>query len=120
MKKYTYIILAALLPLTTNAAFEGIKGMLYDIADILNFLILMVAGLALLAFFWGLVKFLFRSADKVDKEQGKNLMIWGILALFVMVSVWGIIRVLQKELGLQQNTTITVPKAPGGSTNTKN
>src|SRR3989344_3135645 len=54
---------------------------------------------ALLVFFWGLVKFIFRvGGDEKAVEGGKRLMIWGLLALFVMISVWGIIRFMQNAL----------------------
>lgn len=60
-----------------------------------------VAGLALLVFFWGLAKFVLRvGGDEKAVEEGKNLIIWGLIALFVMVSVWGIIGFVQRDLGL--------------------
>ena len=35
-----------------------------------------------------------------DKETGKQIMIWGIIALFVMVSVWGLVNVLSNTTGI--------------------
>jgi hypothetical protein len=57
-----------------------------------------IASLALLVFFWGLVKFI-RKSGEGDIKDGRDLMIWGGLALFVMVSVWGILRFLSGEFG---------------------
>ncbi|TRZ52383.1 hypothetical protein D4R99_02815 [bacterium] len=55
--------------------------------------------LAVVAFFYGLALFLFNRESKTINERGKNIMVWGAVALFVMVSIWGII-------GLLQNTFI--------------
>ncbi len=61
--------------------------------------IAVVAAIALLAFFWGLVKFVFRfKGDEKEVEEGKRIMKWGLIALFVMVSVWGIVRFMQSAL----------------------
>ena len=57
-------------------------------------------GVALLVFIWGLVKFLNNAGDKKGLEEGRNIMIWGVLALFVMVTVWGLIFFIQDELGI--------------------
>ncbi len=70
----------------------------------------LVAFLALLVFFWGLAKFISNvSGDAKAVDQGKSLMVWGTVALFVMVSIWGILRFLQGELGLG---TLGVPFLP--------
>jgi hypothetical protein len=36
-------------------------------------------------------------------------MIWGIIALFVMSAVWGIVRLIASTLGIDTNTSITPP-----------
>ncbi|OHA96913.1 MAG: hypothetical protein A3J09_00400 [Candidatus Zambryskibacteria bacterium RIFCSPLOWO2_02_FULL_51_21] len=68
--------------------------------DLVLLLVPLVASLALLAFFWGLAKFIYNvSGDEKAVGEGKNLMKWGLIALFVMVSVWGILRFAYGELG---------------------
>ena len=75
-----------------------------DLVDIFLNLILsvlpVVASLALLAFLWGLTKFIFRvGGDEKAIVEGKTLMIWGLIALFVMVSIWGIISFVSRDIG---------------------
>ena len=68
----------------------------------LGLVVPLIASLALLAFFWGLVKFVFNlSGDTKSVKDGRDLMVWGTIALFIMVSVWGIIRFAQGELGFE-------------------
>jgi hypothetical protein len=95
----------------------GIKALILRAADIIDILINISIGAALLVFFWGLVKYIFRSDNPKEKDTGKNIMIWGVISLFVMVSVWGIIKFVQKDLGLSSNTTLPgTPRTGGGNT----
>ena len=57
----------------------------------LNRLIPVLIAAALVVFFWGLVKYILSGKSK----GAKDIMIAGLLGLFVMVSVWGIIRIAQ-------------------------
>ncbi len=60
----------------------------------LNRLIPVLIALALVVFFWGLIKYI-RSGKSAG---GKDIMIAGLVGLFIMVSVWGIIRIAQNTL----------------------
>jgi len=76
------------------------NGLIDIFLDLIKAAIPVVAGMTLLVFFWGLVKFIFAvGGDEAAVAEGKNLMIWGILALFVMVAIWGILRFLTGEFG---------------------
>ena len=71
--------------------------------------------LALVMFFWGMIKYIKSLGSEKDKRDGKDLMIWGIIALAVMVSVWGLVNIVISTIGLDNET---VPKAiilPGTS-----
>ncbi len=65
---------------------------------IINPLIPVIMGLALLVFLWGVFKFIRAEGD--EKEQGRKFLIWGIVGLFVMVSIWGLVSILQYTFGL--------------------
>ncbi len=52
-------------------------------------------ALAVVMFVWGTIKFFIIDVDEEAKrEQGRQFMLWGIIALAVMVSVWGLVGVL--------------------------
>jgi hypothetical protein len=114
-KETHYIILTLLIlfPILTSA--NNMISLISQVQVIINGLIPIVFTLALLAFFWGLAKYLFVEADDA-KVQGKKIMIWGIIALFVMVSIWGIVASLQEIFGVGGVSTITIPQfsIPGG------
>ena len=79
----------------------GVKDLIRAVGGLINPIIVILVGVALLAFFWGLAKFIFRvGGDEKAVEEGKMIMKWGLIALFVMVSVWGIIIFIQEALDL--------------------
>ena len=66
--------------------------------SIINMAIPVLAGLALVIFFIGIVRYVAKSADEKGKEHDKQLILWGLIALFVIFSIWGILRVLTNTL----------------------
>ncbi len=63
--------------------------------------------LAFLAFFYGIATLLFSKSDEL-KKKGTQIMIWSIIAIFVMTSIWGIVKVLQGTLGAEDNQAVDV------------
>ncbi len=52
-----------------------------------------IFALATLMFLYGVVEFLSGAQEEAKREKGKSFMIWGIVGLAVMVSVWGIVKI---------------------------
>lgn len=93
-------------------------GVLDVFGDLINLATPIVVALALLYFFWGLAQYILNSSDDKKQKEGKNIMIWGIIALFVMVSVWGIINVVRDTFNLDDNTIdVPIVDIQGGQTN---
>lgn len=61
---------------------------------IFNPLIALMFAVAIVVFTWGLFGFVANANDVERREQGKRHMLWGVIGLFVMVGVFGIIRIL--------------------------
>ncbi len=63
---------------------------------VINPLIPILIGLALLTFFYGLYKYLKSGmGDTEDIKGARSLMLWGVIIIFVMFSVWGFVNILQ-------------------------
>jgi len=110
MKKYLLTLSLFILPFVTHAQllnqrFGGLQSIIEGLGNVVAALLPIAMGLALLAFFWGLAKFIHATGkgDESAVSTGKQLMIWGILALFVMVSIWGIIRFIGRETGIDRS-----------------
>ncbi len=66
---------------------------------------------AVLFFLWGLVKFMMNAGDEKAQEEGKRVMVWGVIILFVMSTFWGIVAFMQDTADLPSSGA-TVPTAP--------
>jgi hypothetical protein len=62
-------------------------------------------GIAMLFFIWGVFKFMRSEGD--DKQSGRDFIVWGLVGLFVMVSIWGLVYILQSTFHLGDNLDIT-------------
>ncbi len=90
----------------TPATFTDLVCLFTDLAETA---IPVVAGLALVVFFWGLAKFILHSGDEKGREEGKEVMKWGIIALFVLVSIWGIVFFLTRDIF---GENLVIPRLP--------
>jgi len=61
-----------------------------------------MGAVAFLAFVWGAARFIRSAGNEKEIKDSKNLLIWGIIGLLVLIAIWGIIFFLQKELGFDR------------------
>lgn len=72
----------------------------YIACTLSRFIIPLLFSLAITMFVWGIVQYVINTDNEEKKGKGKMLMIWGIVALTVMVSVWGLVRILGNTFGV--------------------
>lgn len=80
--------------------------------DILNAVVALLSGLAIVYFIAGMVRFIKAADNEQARESGKNMMIYGVIGLFVLVSVWGLVRVLVNTFGFSSTDPLPRPKLP--------
>lgn len=76
-----------------------------SIYTIVVYLIRISFSVAVLFFFWGIARFILSAGDEKKIEEGKRMMFWGVIALFVMASISGIVSLLQGTLGVPGTST---------------
>jgi len=64
------------------------------ISDVINPLMLLIVGVAVLIFMYGGIKYIQGSTKPEERAQAKMFMIYGILGIFIMVSFWGFVNLL--------------------------
>jgi hypothetical protein len=102
LQKISIGTLGLLTPAFAFAAVDtgGLSNLLNDIGGLFNQVVPLLIGLAVIAFLWGIVMYLFGK----DKDGAKTFMLWGIIAIAVMVSIWGLVGILQSTLGVDGDT----------------
>ena len=79
------------------AAPQTFAGLVTMLVSLMNSAIGTLVLAALVLYFFGILANL-RKAQEGDSSQLRTFFMWGIIAVFVMVSVWGILRILQATL----------------------
>ncbi len=104
MKKFFLGLLAFLaLPFMVSAGTIGSLGDLLAVfVSIINALMPFIVGLAVLFFVWGVFQFVASAGDEEKRTEGRNKMIYGIIGIFVMVSVWGLVNLLEGTFGVER------------------
>jgi hypothetical protein len=78
---------------------HSFKDVVVFFISIFQLIIPIIFFLALLYFFWGVVEYLYyASSDAKEIDDARTKIWWGIVGLFVMTSVFGIILFVKKTL----------------------
>ena len=99
-----------LLAVPVAASAQGLIKGVNNIGDIISTLIPIAIALAILFFFWGLAKYILNQGDEEKKKEGRGIMIWGVIAIFIMVSIWGLVSVVGETLGIEIDETGFIPQ----------
>jgi hypothetical protein len=110
MKKALALVTGTLaafaVPLVSLAAISNVSdaGSLI-INTINNVLVPVLFAVAFIVFLWGAFQtFIVGATSEETRENGKNLMLWGLIGFFVMVSIWGLVNILTGTISFGNNT----------------
>ncbi len=67
---------------------------------IVNPIILLMFAVSLAVFAYGIFEFIWKMGSDEDKNKGKRNISYGILGMFIMVSVFAIIKILLNSFGV--------------------
>ncbi|HBD25050.1 MAG: hypothetical protein A2566_01625 [Candidatus Zambryskibacteria bacterium RIFOXYD1_FULL_40_13] len=70
---------------------------------ILNPLIVLAFGLSFVYFTYGIVKFLRLEAGDKSRKEAQDAILWGIVGMVIMFSVYGIIKFVLATFGVTAN-----------------
>ena len=79
------------------------------IQDILNYgtclifksFVPLVLGFSFLVFVWGVFQFVAGAQEEAKREKGRQFIIWGLIAMSVIVSIYSLINVISGSFGIQ-------------------
>jgi len=64
-------------------------------------IVVLLFSLGTVVFLWGLVEFIANPTDPTKKKTGQQHIIYGVLGLLIMVSIWGIVGLVTSTLGIE-------------------
>lgn len=88
--------------------FSTLSGIIFSLNTLIQIIFGILLGIAVLVLAYGIFKFIARAGDENARKEGRSFILWGILGIFVMVSIWGLVNILVNTLSLNNEPT-TVP-----------
>lgn len=92
----------------------GADSLITKINSILKSVFPIIISIAVIYFVYQVMMYTI-SGDEDKKKAAKDGMIYGIIGLFVMVSIWGLVGILSGTFGFGTQTTPTLPGLPTSS-----
>jgi len=113
MKKFAYIASGLMLPFLAAAQVDSLQDLGAFIIDLINNVgVPLVFAIAFIVFIWGVFQYFVAGGhDEEAKDKGKSLMLYGIVGLAVMASVWGLVSIVTGTVELN-NTPPDLPETP--------
>lgn len=68
----------------------GFAGLVQSIVGIFNLVLPVLVAAALVFFFVGVVRYIYHEGEAHERTT----MLWSLVALFIMMSIWGILRLM--------------------------
>ncbi len=87
-------------------AVDDLNSLVNMLLGLVNTTIPLLFGIATLGFMWGMIKFIYHADDPKARADGKYIMIWGIIALAVMMSVWTLAITLKNSVFPSASTPV--------------
>ena len=96
-------MLLIVLPLLSDAqavrAPRDFKGFVQILTDIMETLVILIFALTFIVFTWGLIKsWIIKGGDSEGVEEGKKIVLTGVIVLVIMTAFWGILNLLKSSL----------------------
>ena len=79
---------------------ETFADVINRIIGVLDNVVIVIVALAIVMFMYGLISYIINSGNEEKRKEGINYIIAGVVGLFIMVSVWGLVQVLSDTFGV--------------------
>jgi len=89
-----------------------IANLIQQLQGLLNLTVPLLIGFAVVWFLWNVIQYFMNTDDATKKSDSIKKMGYGLLAIFVMVSIWGIIYFLNAATGIDQGGGAKLPTLP--------
>jgi hypothetical protein len=110
------IIASPLIAFAQTAPITDVNSLSTKILGIGSTITYILVALAVLFIVWNVVRYIIMGADPAAKSAAGLNVLWGIVGLFVIVSIWGLVNILTNTFA----TTPTNKPIPNFGNNTNN
>jgi uncharacterized membrane protein YkvI len=93
--------------------FQILRNFVIQFGTLVRVVFPIVFGLITMFFIWGVAVFMLNAGDSKLREEGKQRMFWGIVGMFVVVSLFGIVAFLNRVFGVPASCSNPGDYGPG-------
>jgi hypothetical protein len=98
----------------TNSTPNPLKNLVLDLIKFIDgYLVPLAFALALIMFLFGVFRFFFAGTSDEKRQEGRKFIMWGIVALAIMVAVWGLVNLLLNTFNLGNESRPCLPTFQG-------
>ena len=106
MKKFVIATAAGFLPTIALAQInisdvDDLGGAIYYV---LNLVFPILVAIAVFVVVWGIFKFVLNAGDEEARKTGRSLILWGVIGIFLMLSVWGLVNIVRSSVALNNES----------------
>jgi hypothetical protein len=106
-------IISLSLPFVAFAdSINNIDNIFAFIQKMFGYATVIVISLAVLYFLYGVLNYVTKGSEAEERTKAIGMIITGIVAIFVMISVWGLVGILTGTFNLGGNQAPAVPRLP--------
>lgn len=89
--------------------------LLNRINTILNIIVPFLVGLGVFVIIYGVFGYIQHSADEEKRREAKLFVVWGVVGVFIMVSIWGFVSILVNTFPLKRSAPKVESVFPGAN-----
>ena len=117
---FTFLVPVAVFAQATTPGSQATGSQFINFANNLlktaNIIVTLLFVVALLVFAYGIIRFLFAAGDPAQVSQSKGYILWGVIGMAVLASLFGLIVFLRTVFGVSNDKgNITAPAVTGST-----
>ena len=112
MQKFKKFIPVGLMFAPMFALAATISDIITTVKSITSLLVPLLIAIALIMFIVGVIKYITAGSDEEKRKEARNTIIYGVIGLFAIVAVWGLVGVITSTFGIDAGGTISIPQLP--------
>ena len=94
MKKIIFALVPFLPAVASAQAITDVNTLTYKLTNLGNTFIQILIAFAVIYIIYNVVRFIVSGSSDEKRKEYQNGILWGIVGLFVILSIWGLVRIL--------------------------
>lgn len=90
-------------------ALSNVQSLVDGVGGIVKTLMPIAFALVFVVFFWGVAMYVVKAGDEEAQKKAKAIMIYGVIGIFIVASIWGIVGWLQSAFGISGSSSGNIP-----------